>query len=182
MAQTIRYMDKATGVTPATSNTATGAPTAGDATTNVPADGTYPAITAVHDAQTVTVESKITLTAAVDPLATNDIYVALPLPAYHVPVDCILCADDIDTGAGLTMTVAALKQDFTDIVASTNLITASTVGQAGGVARASVVDGLRLPAVAYPRWIGIKIAAGAAGLNANAVLSLVFSYRASNGD
>lgn len=180
MAQLISYMDKATGVTPATGNTATGKPTTGDATTNNPAGGTYPPVSAVHEAQTVTVRSKIDMSSlTLAQVATNDIIVACMLPAYHVPVDCMLLADDLDTGAGLTLTVAQLKQDFTDVVASTSFITASTVGQAGGIARATVVDGMKLTSVNYDRWIGIKIAAGVAGQQAAAaLLELIFSYRA----
>jgi hypothetical protein len=184
MAQLISYMDKAAGVTPAASNTATGKPTAGDATTNNPACGTYPAITAAHEAQTVTVRSKLDLSSlTLGQVATNDIIVACMLPAGHVPVDCMLLADDVDTGAGLTLTVAQLKQDFSDIVATTSFISASTVGQAGGVARANVVDGLKLTSVNYNRWIGIKVAAGAAGQQAAAaLLELIFSYRPAYGE
>ena len=180
MAQLISYMDKATGVTPATGNTATGAPTAGTPSTYNPPGGTYPPISAVHEAQTVTVRSKIDLSSlTLAQVATNDILVACMLPAYHVPVDCMLLADQVDTGAGLTLTVAQLKQDFTDVVASTSFINASAVGQAGGVARASVVAGLKLGSVNYDRWIGVKIAAGVAGQEAaTAMLELVFSYRA----
>lgn len=173
MAQVISYMDKAAGVTPAANH---------DAGTSYPNEGTVPSIQAFTEGNTITVESKVTLTAAANQMATNDIIVALPVPANHVPVDCMLLSDDIDSGASLTMTVAELNQDFTDIVANTNLITASTIGQAGGVARASVVDGLRLAPVQRTRWFGVKVAAGVAGLNANAVLGLVMSYRASNAD
>ena len=183
MAQLISYMSKAVGVTPATSNTATGIPTTGDATTNNPAGGTYPPVTCVHEGQTATVKSKLDVSSAatgIAQLTAGDIMVGCMLPAYHVPVDCMLLADDIDTGANLTLTVAQLKQDFTDIVASTNFITASTIGQAGGVARANVVDGLKLESATYDRWIGIKVVVGGAQQAAAALLELVFSYRAAN--
>jgi hypothetical protein len=185
MAQLISYMSKAVGVTPATSNTATGVPTAGDATTNNPAAGTYPPVTAVHEAQTVTVRSVLDVSSAatgIAQLSAGDILVGCMLPANHVPVDLMLLADDLDTGANLTLTPAVLKQDFTDIVASTSFLTGSTVGQAGGVARANVVDGLKLKAATYDRWIGIKIAVGGAQQAAAAMLELVFSYRAAYGE
>jgi len=173
MSQFISYMDKAKGVTPYTAH----------ATTDpYPKEGSCPALQAFGAGITVTVESKVALTAAANQMATNDIIVALPIPPMHVPVDCYIASDDLDTGTAVTLTVAELNQDFTDIVASTNFITASTVGQAGGIARASVADGLRLPPVDRIRWIGIKVAAGVTGLNANAVLSLTFSYRAANAD
>ena len=173
MSQVISYMDKAVGVTPAADH---------NAGTAFPNDGTIPALTGFTDGQTITVESKVTLTSAVNQVATGDIIVGLPIPPLHVPVDCFIIADDMDSGTTVTLTVAELNQDFTDIVANTSFITASTVGQAGGVARATVVDGLRLPPVTRNRWIGIKVAAGVTGLNANAVLSLVVSYRPSNAD
>lgn len=169
---TILYMDKAAGVTPAADDAAG---------TAQPTPGTFPPITAVHDADTVTVEAKLTTTAA-HLFATNDILVAVPLPPNHVLVDCYIATGDIDTGASLALTVAQLTKDFTDIVANTNLITASTVGQAGGVARAAVAAGLQLAPLTTTRWFGIKVAAGAAGVNADAVLSLVLQYRAANAD
>ena len=186
MAQLISYMSRAVGVTPATSNTATGIPTSGDATTNNPPAGTFPAVTAVHEAQTVTVRSKIDLSSAatgVTQILSGDILVGCLLPAGHVPVDCMLLADDLDTGAGLVMTVAQLKQDFTDVVSSTAFITTSSVGQAGGVARADTVAGLKLASATYDRWIGVKITTSVNTQQAAAaLLELIFSYRAAYGE
>jgi hypothetical protein len=110
-------------------------------------------------------KSDLTLTAAI-PLATGDIIVGACLPANCELLDAILVAGDIDSGTALTMTVAQLLQDFTDIVSGTDVITASTVGQAGGVARASVALGTMIePQSDYDTWYGIKIAAAATGVN-----------------
>lgn len=166
----IMYSDKAKGVSPAADS---------NAATLQPLQGTVPAITCVHDAQTATVEAKVTLTS----LAANDIIVALPLPAGHVPVDLYVTSDDLDTANTVTLTVAQLLQDFSDVVAAaaSDFLTASTIGQAGGVARATVVAGLRLAASTQDRWIGVKVVAGGT-LNGSPVLTVVMSYRASSGD
>lgn len=162
----ISYMDKALGAIPAADH---------NAGTAQPGDGAKPGLSAFFAGETITVRTSITVTAA----ATGDIFVGLPIPARHVPVDATIVTDDIDTGSTLTLTVAQLYQDFTDVVPNTSAITASTIGQTGGVARATVVDFLKLPVTTSTRWVGIKAVAGAAGINAGAVLSLTVSYRPS---
>ena len=182
MAQTIRYMSKATGVTPAASHTAggTGAGVDADGTAQ-PKQGTIPAATATQENQTVTVRSKLALTVALDPMAANDIYVAFPLPARHEIVDAKILSDDIETGGPtLTLTMAQLFQDFTDIVTGTSIITASTVGQAGGVARADTAAGLEVAATDYDRWYGLKVI-GANTAIAAGNLYVEIQYRAFNG-
>jgi hypothetical protein len=170
MAQTIRFMSKATGVTPAADNAAA---------TLQPDQGSSPAKTVQQVGVPIVERSDITLTAATDPVATGDIYVAVCLPVNNEIIDGMVELSDVDSGAALTVTLAQLTKDFTDIVAGTELIIATTAGQAGGVARASNVPGMMLAASATEdRWYGLKIVAGAAGLNAGALMRAVIMYRA----
>lgn len=162
----IFYSDKAKQVTPG-ALAASACPT-----------GNSPGVTTTEQGQVVAVEAKIALT---DAVAINDTMVGFLLPAGHVPVDLYIACDDLDTGAALTLTVAVLDSTLADVVANTSFITASTVGQAGGVARAAVAAGLRLAASAVDRWIGIKVAA-AANVAAAGSLSLVGLYRVSDRD
>lgn len=92
-------------------------------------------------------------------LAANDIVALCHLPAEHEPVDFILEADDLDANAApaITLTAAVLNAGKTDVVASTDFLTSSTVGQAGGVARADKVLGLQLAASNTDRIIGVKV-------------------------
>ena len=166
---TIRLSDKAYGVV---------AGAGASYVTYPPTAGNVPAVTASDEAQTVTVEAKIALPASV---VINDTIVGFILPAGHVPVDLFITADDLDSSTGITLTVAVLDATLAALVASTNFITASTVAQAGGVARASVVDGLRLAPAAYDRYIGALVVAAPTGTQAG-TLTIVGSYRASNAD
>ena len=183
MAQVINLMSKATGVV-AAANHATATPT--------PADGTYPGITPYFQGETITMRSKITVSQLTQ-LAINDILVAGAIPPNCELVDAMIITDAIDSGSTLTLTLAQLLQDFTDIVIGTNIITASTVGQAGGIARATVQGGLRntLNTGSDPTgdttvnpsgntWLGLKVAAAVTGLNATTTneLDVQWSYRA----
>jgi hypothetical protein len=94
-------------------------------------------------------------------LAANDIVALCHLPAEHEPVDFILQADDLDEATAITLTVGVLNAAMDDLVANTDFITASTVAQAGGVARADVVLGLQLAASNADRVIGVKVVTGA---------------------
>ena len=115
---------------------------------------------------------------APDTLAANDIVALCHLPAEHEVVDFMLQADDLDTGEtpAITVSVGVLNADMTDLVASTNLLTTSTVAQAGGVARAAVVAGLQLSASSANRVVGAKIVA-AADTAATGTLKGVLFYR-----
>lgn len=97
-------------------------------------------------------------------LAANDIIALCHLPADHVPVDFILESADLDTHGTptITLTVAVLNADKSDVTENTSFLTESTVAQAGGVIHAAVVTGLQLASSSADRVIGIKcIAAGA---------------------
>lgn len=79
-----------------------------------------------------------------DSLASGDIVQLCKLPEGHEPVDFQLEAGALDGGSGLTLSVGVLNADGTDLVADTNFLTDSNVGQGGGVARADVANGLGL--------------------------------------
>ncbi len=129
--------------------------------------------------------------------ATGDIFACLPIPEEHVLVDVILDADDLDTVTGITLSVAYLNAGKTDIDVTNNVngdgaafIVASTVAQAGGIARPTTKSLWRaLPRAATPsgttptgaqlKNLGIKVVAGATGFQAGE-LGLTAIYRAAS--
>lgn len=162
----IRYSDKAQQVTPGA--------LAGSACPT----GNSPGLTADDASDVVGIEAKFTLDNTV---VINDTLVGFLLPAGHVPVDLYVAAGDLDTGAAMTITVGVLDSTLAALVASTDFLTASTICQAGGVARADKVLGLTLAASAVDRWIGALVVAAPNASQAGS-LSIVGTYRASNGD
>jgi hypothetical protein len=98
-------------------------------------------------------------------LAVNDIIALGPLEADVKPIDVTLITDDLDTGAGLTLTVGILNAAGTDIdaAATSTWIAASTVGQAGGVARATNANAFLSGRSASTRQLGIKVVTAPAG-------------------
>lgn len=91
---------------------------------------------------TVAVRQEYSLSAA---LALNDTIDIVKVPAGHVPVDVILDTDDLDTGTAIVVSVGMRKADGTTD-APACFIVGSTIGQTGGVARAAVKEGFRIPA------------------------------------
>lgn len=80
------------------------------------------------------------------------------LPAKCIPLDFTLIVDDLDTGTALTQSVGVLNEAKDDLVADTDMIVASTVGQGGGVANAAA-----FPIIApsdSPRVIAVKSVTG----------------------
>lgn len=61
------------------------------------------------------------------------------LPAGHVPVDFLLAADDLDGATALVLDVGLRNADGAGTDDPDAFIDGSTVGQAGGIARAGVV-------------------------------------------
>lgn len=72
-----------------------------------------------------------------DTLAANDLAKLVELPAHCIPVDCVLISDDLDTNATPTIVfdVGILNAAGTDLVPSSDLISASIIGQTGGTER-----------------------------------------------
>jgi hypothetical protein len=117
-------------------------------------------------------------------LAANDIVKLCTLPARCVPVDFYITSTDLDTAGSpaITLSASVLSADGTDLAASTEFFVSSTVGQAGGVARADKANGLRLaPSLTDDRVVGLKVVV-AAGTPAAGTITGVLLYRASNFD
>lgn len=128
-------------------------------------------------------------------LALNDILYMMDLPVDAVPLDCVLYATDLDTGGSpaITLSVGVLNDGATDLDTSADnggaaWIVASTIGQAGGmarpttnalwrsVARKNTISG-GTPTGGQLTKIGVKVAAGAATAAAGTV-GLELFYRA----
>lgn len=115
-------------------------------------------------------DGSITVTAA--QIALNALVGLCILPRGCVPIDFILIESDLDTGTALTQTVGVLNSTEDDLVASTNFLTASTVGQAGGVSRmTNIPDALKAPSTS-DRVIAVKSATGGViGVKATATVT-----------
>lgn len=99
------------------------------------------------------------------------------LPARCIPIDFILVSDELDTGSDLiTMSVAILDSAGTDVVALTDFLTESTIGQGGGSARATAFPAEVITPQDADRIVGVKVIAGA---NAGAIGTLrgILTYR-----
>lgn len=112
----------------------------------------------------------------VAPLAANDIIELGVLPAYAVPVDCYIDADDLDTGATLTLDVGLMSGDVGVAdqarTVGQEFFTASNVAQAGGFVRGS--KGLRVAATDKDRSIGVKAVGAGAGAGTGKLRLAVF--------
>lgn len=101
-------------------------------------------------------------------LAVNDIIDMGIIPASSVPVDVIIDSDDLDTGGSpaLAFDVGVITGTPGDAVGSrtcgAEFFSASTLAQAGGVARTSLKTAFRIAPAGFDRSIGIKITAAAA--------------------
>ena len=103
-------------------------------------------------------------------LALNDVIEFGAYPADTMAVDLIVTTQDLDTNATPTIVLNAgiLSGDYAKADASrtcgAEFISASTVGQAGGVARAVVATGLLGAPSLSDRGFGLKVATAAATL------------------
>lgn len=99
-------------------------------------------------------------------LAAGDIITLGPIESDTVPVDCKIITDDLDSNGAptITLTLGILNAAGTDIdaAATSTWISASTVGQTGGVARATTANCYLSGASSSQRMLGIKVVAGAA--------------------
>lgn len=121
------------------------------------ASGVRP-IASVNDALPATILLEYVNSAA---LAAGDIIDLGDLPAGLTVLDAAIIAEDLDTNATptITLSVGALNAGKTDL-SGTAYIDASTVGQAGGIARATT--NAAYVAGSAARRMGIKVVAGAA--------------------
>jgi hypothetical protein len=98
--------------------------------------------------------------ATIDQLDVNNLLGLCVLPAGCVPIDFILIEDALDTGTALVQDVGVLNALETGLTASTNFLTSTTVGQAGGSARAEAIpDALMVPDAA-DRIIAVQTTTG----------------------
>lgn len=114
-------------------------------------------------------------------LEANDLIALAKLPPEHVLVDAILDADDIDGGAGLTLTVGYLNALKTDLEASTELMVGETTGQAGGMARMDVKWGIQLAPSSSERIFAAKVVVKPA-VAKGGTIGLTLMYRGENFD
>jgi len=132
----------------------------------------------------VAVRAEYSLAAA---LVINDLIEMVVLPANCVPVDFILDADDLDTGTPtITFDVDLLAGTPGDTVLANRTIAgavifaASTVAQAGGLVRPTLVTALRIaPDKALDRSIGILVKAAPATGTTTGKIGLTMLYRPS---
>lgn len=98
-------------------------------------------------------------------LAANDVLDIGIIPATAQVVDVVIDSDDLDTGtAALAFDVGVLTGapgTTSDRTCGNEFFAASTVAQAGGVARMTKKDGFRVARAASDTSIGVKITAAA---------------------
>lgn len=120
--------------------------------------GSRPAVYPAAAGELLVADASIEATEA--QLALNALLGLVILPAGCVPVDFTLIEDDLDTSTNLVQAVGVLNSTEDDLVANTNFLTGSTIGRAGGFARATAIpDALKAPS-ASDRVIAVKTTAG----------------------
>lgn len=96
-------------------------------------------------------------------LVIGDIVEMAPLPSGYVVADVTLAAEDCDSATGMTIDAGVLSGDFGVVdnarTMGSEFFAASTIGQAGGVARASKQQGFLIAPTENTRGLGIKFAA-----------------------
>jgi hypothetical protein len=116
-------------------------------------------------------------------LAADDVIEMCILPAGYVPIDAILVTDDLDSNGAPTVTLDCGVLSGTGGVADdartcgNEAFAASTVGQAGGLARPTKADFGQITPTTGDRGIGLKLAAGAATLVVGADIRLTVIAR-----
>lgn len=125
-------------------------------------------ISVAQSGQMAAVAGQVAVTTS---LAANDVLGLVVLPAEHEIVDFILDTTDLDSNATKTikLDVGVVNADKNNLVTDSELITESTVAQAGGVARSDTIKGLRLAASNANRTVGVKVATVAATKKAGTV-------------
>lgn len=139
----------------------------------------YPAVTPAGAQDLVAATATYTTAAA---LELNDVIEMLELPPGCVPVDVILDTEDLDSGTTLTLDVGIMAGDVGDTTVANRttgaeFIAASTVGQAGGVARAAVAGFTRIAPSDSRRSVGVKAKAAPAGAGPGSKVTLTLFYR-----
>lgn len=120
-------------------------------------------------------------------LVLNDVVEMCPLPAGYVPVDAVLATEDSDSNGTplITLDLGVISGAYGDASAATGqartcaneAFAASTVAQAGGIARPTKKDFSLIAPTTADRGFGIKVAAAAATLTAGAKWRLTLFVR-----
>lgn len=140
----------------------------------------HPAITAAGAQDLVAVTETFALTEA---LEVNDLIEMIELPPGHVIVDCTLDVSDLDTGTPAILldvgTMAGTVGDTTigNRTLTANLISASNVGQAGGIARMAVAGSTRIAPSDDRRSVGVKVGTGPGTGATTGNVTLTLYYR-----
>lgn len=115
-------------------------------------------------------------------LTLDDVIEMAILPAGYVPVDAILASEDLDSGTpaitldlGLISGVAGKDDDAR--TCGNEAFAASTVGQAGGIARPTKAAFAMIAPTTADRGVGLKVAAAAATLVVGAKMRLTLLAR-----
>lgn len=122
---------------------------------------------------TITVREEYDILAA---LVINDTIDFVKIPVGYVPVDVTLDSDDLDTGTAVVLSVGLRKADGTTD-APACFIVGSTVGQAGGVARAAVKEGFRLAAATVERNVYVTVTTAPTTSATSGKIGVTVSYR-----
>jgi hypothetical protein len=115
---------------------------------------------------------------APDSIVVDDIIKLHKIPAGCIPIDCRLEMDDLDTGTpAMVVTLALMEEGASDLLANSELIKDSTLGQAGGVARMDQLTTARRAvlevAVDKQRFVALKVGTAAATAAAGRIKSSV---------
>ncbi len=142
----------------------------------------HPPVTACGAKDLVAAQATFNLSGA---LGLNNVIEMIVVPAGHKIVDVILDVSDLDTGGTPTITLSVgtmagtpYDSTFASRSVTENIIAASTIGQTGGVARASVTGFTRIATQDIDRSVGVLIKAAPQTGATTGTVSLTVFYRA----
>jgi len=120
-------------------------------------------------------------------LVVDNIVKLCRIPANCVPIDCMLDMDDLDSVAGLVGDLALMEEGGADVIADSQMILGSTLGQAAGVARMDHLTAAKRAvikkAVDKPRLVVYKVTtAPATGEITGRIYAAVFVRAAEYGE
>ena len=135
--------------------------------------GARPSIDCAEAGEVKAVRGTYDLAAA---LVVNDVIELVKIPQGHVIVDAIVDCDDLDSDGS-----PAIVMDFGEVGGDVDaLIAASTVGQAGGLARMDQKTGPRLIASSAEMTLGAKVTTAPATGATTGTIGLTVLYRPAN--
>jgi hypothetical protein len=107
-------------------------------------------------------------------LAINDIVNLAKLPAKHLPVDCIIDTDAVDTGSAVVLNFEIYDPVGDDSYA---INTGSIVGRAGGIDRMDELAALRMPIIDNDCYLRAVVATGPTTGATTGKLAATLMYR-----